>query len=174
MRKFIAFILGTFLFTQVAIAQSQYEVSRGKNGEKILKGIISRDLLENDTAFKWYAVNSKGYTPHDLAVSAIKNYGDSIRLIVFMGTWCEDSHVIIPRLFNLLDAAAFSRERISLIGADRQKKTLGFLAEGLNIINVPTILIMKNGKEVGRIVEYGRYGIWDKELGELINAAFKS
>jgi hypothetical protein len=33
---------------------------------------------------------------------------------------------------------------------------------------VPTIIVMKSGKEIGRVVEYGKSGEWDKELLELI------
>jgi hypothetical protein len=29
---------------------------------------------------------------------------------------------------------------------------------------------MKDGKEIGRVVEYGKYGMFDKELGEIINS----
>jgi hypothetical protein len=30
---------------------------------------------------------------------------------------------------------------------------------------------MKDGKEVGRVVEYGKYGAIDKELGEIVAAS---
>jgi hypothetical protein len=90
-----------------------------------------------------------------------------------MGTWCEDSHFIIPKFYALTDAAGFSQDRISLIGVDRNKKTLSHLTEALNVINVPTIIVLKNGKEAGRVVEYGKYGMFDKELGEIINSLNK-
>jgi hypothetical protein len=35
---------------------------------------------------------------------------------------------------------------------------------------VPTIIVYKNGKELGRVVEYGKYGVFDKELAEIINS----
>jgi thiol-disulfide isomerase/thioredoxin len=87
-----------------------------------------------------------------------------------MGTWCEDSHYIIPKFYSLLDAAGFSTNQVTLIGVDRQKKTFSHLAEALNITNVPTIIVMKNGKELGRVVEFGKYGLFDKELGEIIGS----
>jgi thiol-disulfide isomerase/thioredoxin len=90
-----------------------------------------------------------------------------------MGTWCEDSHYIIPKFYTLTDAAGFSNDRITLIGVDRSKKTLSHLTEALNIKNVPTIMVMKNGKEIGRVVEYGKYGMFDKELAEIINSIDK-
>ena len=89
---------------------------------------------------------------------------------MFIGTWCEDSHFIIPKFYTLLDAAGFPLNRITLIATDRDKKTLSHLAEALAIKNVPTIMVMKNGKELGRVVEYGKYGMFDKEMGEIINS----
>lgn len=172
MKQFITGFVILLVWSYSAVAQNQFETSIDKKGEKVFKGIISRDVLQSDTSFKWYAENLKGYTPNSLALSALRQYGDSLQLIVFMGTWCEDSHVIIPKFFSLLDAAGFSKDRVTLIGVDRNKKTLGFLAEALDIKNVPTLMVMKNGKEMGRVVEYGKYGMWDKELGEVINAAF--
>ena len=150
-------------------AQNQYEVIADKNGGKIFKGIISREIVQGDTSFKWYAENLAGYTPQANTVSALLKQKDSIQLLVFMGTWCSDSHVIIPKLFAITDAAGFSKDRITLIGVDRQKKTLSNLSDALNIKNVPTIMVMKDGKEIGRVVEYGKYGMWDKEVGDIIN-----
>ena len=41
------------------------------------------------------------------------------------------------------------------------------------MVNVPTIIVMKDGKEIGRVVEYGKNGMFDKELGEIINHTVK-
>ncbi|MBC7902410.1 MAG: thioredoxin family protein, partial [Gemmatimonadaceae bacterium] len=62
------------------------------------------------------------------------------------------------------------QNQVTLIGVDRNKKTISHLTEALNIVNVPTLIVMKDGKEVGRIVEYGKYGQPDKEISEIINA----
>jgi thiol-disulfide isomerase/thioredoxin len=146
-----------------------YEVIREGNNH-ILKGFISRDLLEKDTTYKWYASSRNGYTPNAEALTALTKDRDSIQLLVFMGTWCGDSHFIIPKFYSLTDAAGFSQDRITLLGVDRRKKTISHLTEALEVKNVPTIIVMKNGKELGRVVEYGKYGMWDKELGEIIRS----
>jgi hypothetical protein len=31
------------------------------------------------------------------------------------------------------------------------------------------VILMKNGKETGRVVEYGKTGKWDKELAGILN-----
>ncbi len=173
MKKLLPVFISALLISNAITAQNQYEVLIEKPNEKTLKGIISREVLQSDTSFKWYAENLKGYGPNALALEELKKNKDSVQLLVFMGTWCEDSHNIIPKFYSLLDAAGFPQDRVTLIGVDREKKTLSHLAEALNVKNVPTIIVMKNGKEAGRVVEFGKYGLFDKELGEIINSVNK-
>lgn len=161
------FIL-TLLIGNTVSAQNQYQILSERPNEKSLVGIIAREVLTGDTSFHWYANALKGYKPNTEAVAGLKKNADSIQLLTFMGTWCEDSHYIIPKLFTLLDSAGFSASRFTLIGVNREKKTLSHLAEALGITNVPTILVMKKGKEIGRIVEYGKTGLFDKDLAEIL------
>lgn len=170
MKKLLPVFILTFLFGKFSLAQNQFEVLVERPNEKSLKGIISKEVLLADTSFHWYAENLKGYTPHADAVAGLKKNADSIQLLVFMGTWCEDSHVVIPKFFSILDAAGYPGDKVTLIGVDRNKKTFSHLAEALNITLVPTIMIMKKGKEAGRVVELGKYGMFDKELGQILNS----
>jgi thiol-disulfide isomerase/thioredoxin len=166
--KKIYLVILSVLYGSLLFSQSQFEVLPDKNGGKILKGIISPDILQKDTAFRWFIDNQKGFTPQEAAVTGLKQLADSIQLLVYMGTWCEDSHFVIPRFFALLDKAGFPKDRVTLIGVDRDKKTLSHLAEALGITNVPTIIVMKKGKEMGRVIEYGPDGLFDKELGLIL------
>jgi thiol-disulfide isomerase/thioredoxin len=170
MNKLMPVFILALLAGSVAFSQNQYVTLVERPNEKSLKGIISREVLLNDTSFHWYAENLKGYTPNAAALEGIKKHKDSIQLLVFMGTWCDDSHFIIPKFYALLDAAGFSGDRVTLIGVDRQKKTFSHLAEALNITNVPTIIVLKNGKEAGRVIEYGKNGLFDMELGEILGS----
>jgi hypothetical protein len=158
------------ILNKTGLAQNQYQLLTERPNERTYKGIISREVLQADSSFKWmgYARNFAG---DKNTIEGLKKNKDSIQLLVFMGTWCEDSHDIIPKLFSMTDAAGFPQNRVTLIGVDRNKVTLSHLTEALGIINVPTIMVMKNGKEVGRVVEYGKYGMFDRELGEILNLA---
>ncbi len=49
-------------------------------------------------------------------------------------------------------------ENITLFGVNSKKKTLGNLTVALSVTNVPTIIVFKEGKELGRVVEYGKTG----------------
>ncbi len=163
-------IFCALLLTTAGFAQSQYEVLVERPNEKTLKGIISKEVLLKDTSFKWYAENLKNYTPNAAAIEGLKKQKDSIQLLVFMGTWCEDSHNIIPKFYALLGAAGFSEDRVTLIGVDRAKKTLSHLSEALNADKAPTIIVLKKGKEQGRVIEFGKYGLFDMELAEILKA----
>lgn len=167
MKKFTPLIVLLFV-SLLAKAQHPYEVLVERPNEKSYKGTLSKEIIQADTSFKWWAMNQNGYKPNAIALQGLQKGKDSLQLLVFMGTWCEDSQYIIPKLFVLTEAAGFSNDRITLIGVDRNKKTYSHLTDALNVINVPTIMVMKNGKELGRVVEYGKYGIFDKELGEIL------
>lgn len=169
MKKFTFIAILALFCSSNIFAQHQYEILVERPNEKTYKGIISRDVLTSDTSFtKWYVPNQKAYTPNATAQALLSKNKDSVQLLVFMGTWCEDSQFIIPKLFALTDAAGFSNDHITLIGVDRQKKTLGHLSDALNITNVPTIIVLKKGKELGRVIEYGKSGSFDKDLAEIL------
>lgn len=169
MRKTLYTVIATIVLTSSALAQNQFQVFSERPNETTFKGIISREALIADTSFTWLN-SAKSFVPERAAIEGLQKNKDSIQLLVFMGTWCEDSHDVIPRLFKMTDAAGFSQDRITLIGVDRKKTTLSHLTEAMGVTNVPTIIVMKHGKEVGRIVEYGKYGMVDRELGEILSS----
>jgi hypothetical protein len=64
MKKLMPVFILALLLSNVTIAQNQYEVLVERPNEKSLIGIISREVLLNDTSFHWYAENLKGYTQY--------------------------------------------------------------------------------------------------------------
>ncbi len=167
-------LLGILLIltVTVATAQTQFETIEERPHEKTFKGWLTRSNLEQEKSFTWFAENYKAYQPHVAGLQTLQQYRDSIRFLVFMGTWCEDSHFIIPRFFALADTVGIKVDHISLVGVDRNKTTWGQLSSTLHVDLVPTIIIYHQGKELGRVVEYGRYGQFDREIGEIIQKAF--
>ena len=76
-------------------------------------------------------------------------------------------------MFATAAADGISDNRITLVGVDCNKKTLYNLSEAFGITNVPTFIVLKDGKEVGRVVEYGKTGMPDKEVAGLVAGAVK-
>ena len=123
--------------------------------EPILLGRIDRSGLESLPYAEWfkpayqeYAVDMARLGPSDL---------NGIELLVFMGTWCSDSQLQVPHFLRILDNYGFSARKLKLIALDNhpdRKKTSPDGAEkGWNISLVPTFVVLKNGQEIGRIVE---------------------
>ncbi len=137
--------------------------------QKVLKGIISRADIEFDTSFEWFKKNMQFGSADPSAVKTFREKADSFEVVIFVGTWCEDSQNLLPQFYRLVDKSGFPDASITLIGVDENKETLYNLHEVFNVKNVPTFIIMKNGKELGRMIEYGKYGTADKELAEIVN-----
>ena len=164
----VALVICPGILTQ---AQNSYQVSRDSTG-KILKGLVSRDILENDTAFKWFRQNQTGYTPDAETVSILKAKGQQASFVVFGGTWCDDTRNLLPKFYLLMDAAGIANDQITFIAVDHKKQSLNHLPEEMHLTNTPTFIVLKGGKEAGRVVEYGKSGQWEKEIGEIVSTKF--
>jgi thiol-disulfide isomerase/thioredoxin len=169
MKKILFAVIATTLFTTV-YAQTPYtSVKDEKHPEGVvLNGIISKYILENDPVFNWYASSRSSYTPPTEVLNAMESAKSRVQFLIFGGTWCEDTQFILPKFFKLQELSGFPDASISFFGVNRAKKTLGNVAEVFKIVNVPTIIVMKDGKETGRVVEYGKTGKWDVELAEFL------
>lgn len=157
-----------FAIPVAANAQTPYTSAKDNQQVTILNGIISKYILQNDPIFNWYASSQSAYTPDVNIVNALEAAKSKVTFVLFGGTWCDDTQFILPKFFKLQEASGFPDSSISFFAVNRQKKTLGNFADVFNITNVPTIIVLKEGKEVGRIVEYGKTGKWDVELVELL------
>ncbi|MDB5202015.1 MAG: thioredoxin family protein [Ferruginibacter sp.] len=171
MKKFILFF-AISTAALAATAQTPYTSSKDPNHADvtILKGIISKYILQNDPSFKWYAANQVAYQADTATINALGKTKDNIQYVVFGGTWCEDTQFILPKFFKLQETAGVPDKNVSFFAVDRSKQTLGNVASAFKITNVPTIIVMKDGKEIGRVVEYGKTGKWDKELADLLHS----
>jgi hypothetical protein len=140
-----------------------------KTGSKVLKGLLTRTDIESDTSFKWFKENMTLGQADMAAVSAFEKNGSKFQMVVFAGTWCDDSQNLLPVFYRLVDKSGYPDSSITLIGVDRPKTTLYNLHNAFHITDIPTFIVMKDGKEIGRVVEYGKYGQIDKELREIVS-----
>jgi len=89
-----------------------YEISRdAENGAKVLKGLLTRSDIENDTAFAWFKENYTLGTTNTFAIEIFKKNTDSFHIIIFGGTWCSDTQNLLPQFFRLADKAGLPEKR---------------------------------------------------------------
>ena len=169
--KFLAAFLVCTLFIANAYSQVQYEILKDEKHpeQHMLRGVINKYAVQNDTSYKWYSSSANSYKPDTATISAFERAKAKVQFVVFGGTWCEDTQFVLPKFFKLQELSGVADTAITFFGVNRAKKSLASIADAFNIINVPTIIIMKDGKEAGRIVEYGKTGKWDKELADILN-----
>jgi thiol-disulfide isomerase/thioredoxin len=151
-----------------ATAYQSYRISYDSKNRKVLRGLITRADIENDTAFGWFKKNYNLGRPDADAVTAFKQHAQDFQTLIFAGTWCPDTQNLLPQFYRLADAAGYADSNVSLIGVDNSKVTFDNLQRTFHLVDVPTFIIMKNGKEVGRVVEYGESGEAMKELGKIV------
>lgn len=169
MKKLI--ILCSFLMVLNQSEAQTYETVKDRTGKKLLKGFVTDSLLRAEPAeFKWFEENEGVYTPAEPVLNSFIAKKDSVTFMVFFGTWCPDSHYVVPRFYKILDQAGIDKRRVTLFALDRTKKDAAHFATNFNVLHVPTIIILKDGKETGRVVEYGVTGKFDEELAKILNS----
>jgi hypothetical protein len=88
--------------------------------------------------------------------------------IVFGGSWCPDTVNQLPVIFKVFYMASIAPDRIELYGVDRKKKEPSGTAERFGITRVPTLILLTDGIEKGRIVEYPVLS-WDENIISILS-----
>lgn len=142
------------LHVMAQTAKSDYDVSKdSENGAVVFKGQLSFDDLNKESSFGWLKRGSDAYKPDTNAVKYLKKNLGNYEIVVFMGTWCDDSQVMIPKFYKLLQLVGYPMGKLTMYGVDRAK-TAKYLEHKLyKIDKVPTIIVYKNHSELGRITE---------------------
>jgi tetratricopeptide (TPR) repeat protein len=120
-------------------------------------GALTRADLQKPPFAEWFDRQYSQYRPAADAVDGLRAPLASISIETYFGTWCGDSRRQVPRLLRLLDLAGFGEERLRLVGlSDRPmefKKSPGNPEAGRRVHRTPTIIVLREGTEIGRIVE---------------------
>jgi thiol-disulfide isomerase/thioredoxin len=140
------------------------EVESQKDG-KMLLGTQTLDQFRKDPYKTWFDEEYNSYQIDQPSLAELKKEKlNSYTLVVFVGSWCSDSHREFPRLIKILDALKYNTEKMQIIAVNRKKESPAG-EEGLyNISRVPTIIVKKYGKEIGRITEMPETGFLEKDL----------
>ncbi len=147
-------------------AQDLNTLVKGNGVPVLLLGSCSRDALLAEPFRDDFAVVHQELDP--ALRDSLREALQGCSLLLFLGTWCSDSHEQVPRLFNVLDQCAAAQGpspgfHISLECLDELKRSPSGLETIYGITNVPTLIVMKDEEEIGRIVELPMPS-WEEEL----------
>lgn len=155
MKKIVFTLVATFLLLQ-SQGQDTYQEHVYENGTYLL-GPIGPKALNTDPYIVWFAKNQQGYQVDLEPIKTVETTLKECHILVFIGTWCGDSRRELPRFLKILETIRFPMEQLKIVAVDRRKefyKKSPYGEEwGLNILRVPSFILLKNGKELNRIVE---------------------
>ncbi len=98
--------------------------------------------------------------PDPEAARALAGAGAGLEVEVFLGTWCSDSKRELARLWRALDeTGGLAPFALEYVGVDREKAEPAERVAGLDLRFVPTIVVRREGRELGRLVEESPNGV---------------
>lgn len=138
-----------------------------KKEPAVLVGDVTREQIE--AAVPAWVEAEVGSQPDGEASQALAAVEPGADVTVFLGTWCGDSRREVPRLWRALDeTGGMVPFTIHYIGVDREKKEPSARVKEDDILYVPTFIVRREGREVGRIVETSPHGV-EKDLLALLS-----
>lgn len=134
-----------------------------------LVGSITRQQIE-EAAPEWVEAEV-GAEPEAAASHGLAAVPPGAEVTVILGTWCSDSRREVPRLWRALDEAGGTVPfKISYIGVDSDKKEPAAEIAAAGLRYVPTLIVRRDGREVGRIVESAPHGV-ERDLLALLDGS---
>ncbi len=154
-------VRGTQMATPSAAPSVPPAAPRALRGEgedrPILVGPLTRTDLKTPPFAEWFERQYAEYEPNAANLEKLRGPLGGLSIEAYLGTWCGDSRRQIPRLVRLLDAAGFDEKRLTLVGlSDRamEFKHAPGRPEARRLVHrTPTVVILRDGVELGRIVE---------------------
>jgi tetratricopeptide (TPR) repeat protein len=127
--------------------------------DAMLVGVLEPEDLRQEPFAEWF---DSGYGDYEVGPAALAQLSeaaadDSLSVEIFLGTWCQDSQREVPRVLRVLDEARFPGSRVTLYGLSDHpgvfKTTPGGHEQELLVHRTATIVVLRNGVELGRLVE---------------------
>lgn len=134
----------------------------------VLVGSIERNDLREAPHGAWFEPMYQSYQPDEEALRTIQENINDYEIRMFMGTWCADSQLEVPKFYKLLDLSDYNMNNLQ-VTAVREDKTLpDGSQEDFGVRYVPTIIFFKDGEEVGRFVEYAQEEL-EEDIAKIVS-----
>jgi hypothetical protein len=118
---------------------------------KGLAGDVTETQIWQDVPI-WQTLMGKHH-PDAKTVAALKKNKRETTVIIAAGTWCGDSKQYVPQLLRALHDADNRRIQIKLVGIGNKFDEPAEFIKQHDIKKVPTVIVERQGREIGRIIE---------------------
>lgn len=142
------------VWTLLTLLPSRYLADDGP----ILIGAAARSEVE--AALPGWVEEAMSMQPDLDSTARLSRAIVGAQVVVYLGTWCDDSRRELARLWWALDSLGLDElPQLSYVGVDRALREPVELLEGVDLIRVPTFVVRRGGVELGRVVEESPHGI---------------
>ena len=156
MKKYLIFIIFSFLLYSCAS-------TKNRENEHYLYGKYT--WIDWQKSAQWSDYTASEYQTSEFLISQIKEVSKTRKyeLLLFLGNWCGDSKTEVPKIMKIIEQAELDLARLELWGVDRDKTEPSGFAVKNDIEKIPTLVILTDGKEIGRIVEFPK-ATWEQDI----------
>jgi thiol-disulfide isomerase/thioredoxin len=155
-RKYLFLILTALplLFSACGGPESKFIEKTDTKGNTIYigKGGNNQVLFDHEDLF-WFRNGFDDYVPNADTIKELKKWKNDIYIFAFGGTWCDDTKVLLPKFYKAMNEAEFTGNDVTLYLVDRDKTSEDGVAQAMHVEKVPTFIIFRNGRMLGRVVE---------------------
>lgn len=138
-----------------------------KTKTKMLIGYCDKKGLQKDVYGIYFKSQYDVYNPADVYTKKLEKKIDDVEITIVLGTWCSDSEREVPRFYKVLNEAGYNDKRVKVIAVDKNKEAIVVDIRDMDIKRVPTFIIYKNEKEIGRIVETPKKSL-ERDLWKIV------
>ena len=126
----------------------------------ILLGAVTRPEVEE--AMPGWVSEAMAVEPDLEAADRLLQAIVGAEVVVYLGTWCDDTRRELARLWWALDSLGVDAPpELSYVAVDRSMTEPADQVAGVDLIRVPTIVVKRGGKRVGP--DRGRVAPWNRD-----------
>jgi thiol-disulfide isomerase/thioredoxin len=160
-------VLGVLFVLFSTTLRAVEETKKEGQEETAVIGSTTREQIESAVP-DWVQAEVEA-APDAEAARSLASVEPGAEVIVYLGTWCSDSRREVPRFWKALAEAGFDvpfAVRYVGVAHDKKERAAEMAADG--VLYLPTFIVRRDGRELGRIIETSPHGI-ERDLLDLLN-----
>lgn len=126
----------------------------GEEGETVLLGFINLSNLNTPEFQSWFEPEYKNIKIPQGWAEEFAPLAKDLEFKLFLGTWCGDTQRELGGMFKLLDLMGVTDDKIEMYSISEDKDSPIEYEKEYDILYIPTLIFIENGREINRFVEF--------------------
>jgi thiol-disulfide isomerase/thioredoxin len=98
----------------------------------------------------------------------IKNFKEQkLKFVLFSGSWCATCMMYLPKIMKIISQFDLGKDEVEIHEVGIGKREPAEFIQKHDIIFIPTLIIYRGDKELGRIIEHPKKS-WEEDIADII------